>query len=471
MSRVDVLFPAETPERARQLDARQFDQGKSPSSGYRSSAQRDRDRVLYSSAFQRLAYVTQVTAPEAGHTFHNRLSHSLKVAQVGRRNAERLKKLAAAGQIDGAAAALVNTIEPEAVEASCLAHDLGHPPFGHVSETALHAQAQATLDEDFDGFEGNAQSFRIVTRLAVRTGGIPGLDLTRRTLDGLLKYPWAFSADPTKKANRKWGYYGEDEDAFRFARPDGTGASQPPGGRCLEAEIMDWADDLTYAVHDLDDFFRAGLIPLHRLGDPDSLESETLKQMLAEAKAAEPKAFPNYSADDLVAATSKALELYGPAVAYEHTAANRASMRKFGSDLITRYLEAFQVGVDEGSGQAMLSIDDDARCEVEALKLLVRVFVIRRPGLAVVQHGQEEMIRHLFSCYYEAGAPGEAGDRRLFPPEAKERLAGSKTDRERARVVVDLIAGLTETGAAELHQRLIGGSSSARALDATANFG
>jgi dGTP triphosphohydrolase len=146
-------------------------------------------------------------------------------------------------------------------------------------------------------------------------------------------------------------------------------------------------------------------------------------------------------------------------------------MRKFGSDLITRYLEAFEMGIDEHSGQAMLSIDDDARCEVEALKLLVRVFVIRRPGLAVVQHGQEEMIQQLFKCYYEAGAPGEAGDRRLFPPEAKERLAGSKNDRERARVVVDLIAGLTEAGATKLYQRLTGGSSSASALDATANFG
>jgi dGTP triphosphohydrolase len=139
--------------------------------------------------------------------------------------------------------------------------------------------------------------------------------------------------------------------------------------------------------------------------------------------------------------------------------------------LITRYLEAFKLGVDERSGQAVLSIDDDARCEVEALKLLVRVFVIRRPGLAVVQHGQAEMIQQLFRRYYEAGAPGEAGDRRVFPPEAKERLASSETDRERARVVVDLIAGLTEAGAVKLHQRLTGGSSSARALDATANFG
>jgi dGTPase len=415
--------------------------------------------------------VTQVTAPEAGHAFHNRLSHSLKVAQVGRRNAERLQRMAEAGTIKGAAADLVNTLEPDAIEASCLAHDVGHPPFGHVSEKALHRAARETLGHDFDGFEGNAQSFRIVTRLAVRVGDVPGLDLTRRTLDGLLKYPWGFSVDPEEKAHRKWGYYQDDADAFRFVRPADDSSKKNSHERCLEAEIMDWADDLTYAVHDLDDFFRAGLIPLHRLGDPDSPESELLAEMLSEAKAAEPRAFPQYSISDLVAATQQALELYGPEVLYEHTATNRASMRKFGSDLITRYLEAFRVGVDAATGQAMLEINSDARCEVEALKLLVRVFVIRRPGLAVVQHGQKELITKLFNCYFEASADGEAGDSRLFPPEARERLLRSTTPVERGRVVVDLIAGLTEAGAMKLHQRLTGGATASKALDATADFG
>lgn len=310
---MDARFPALTAEQLESLDGRQFaDKGGTAARSYRSRAQRDRDRVLYSSAFQRLAYVTQVTAPEAGHAFHNRLSHSLKVAQVGRRNAERLRRLATTGELTNAAAALAATLEPEAVEASCLAHDLGHPPFGHVSEKALHAAAQATLGKDVDGFEGNSQSFRIVTRLAVRVGDVPGLDLTRRTLNGLLKYPWGFSDDPASKANRKWGYYDGDGDAFRFARPGPDASPGDPEARCLEAEIMDWADDLTYAVHDLDDFFRAGLIPLDRLGDPSSLESEALADVLENARAAEPKAFPAYSSADLVAAVQDALEPYGP---------------------------------------------------------------------------------------------------------------------------------------------------------------
>lgn len=464
----EPLFPAVSPERREGISTRQFENNGGSAASYRSRAQRDRDRVLYCAAFQRLAYVTQVTAPEAGHAFHNRLSHSLKVAQVGRRNTERLQKLVKEGAIIGAAADQVELLDPDAVEASCLAHDLGHPPFGHIAEMALNAAAQAEIGDDFDGFEGNAQSFRIVTRLSVRIGDLPGLDLTRGSLDGLLKYPVGFSPDKAEKANRKWGYYREDEEVFRFDRPPGPESSGPENQRCLAAEIMDWADDLTYAVHDLDDFFRAGLIPLHRLGGP-SPESNAFAAMLAEAKQAEPASFPRYEIDQLVDAVHNAVGPNEPPVAYEHTASNRAGMRKFGSALITRYLEAFQLGVDPDRGLAVLKIDPDRKREVEALKMLVRVFVIRRPGMAVVQHGQKKLIENLFKCYFEA--TGSGGDRRLFPPEARERLVNSSSACERARVVVDLIAGLTEAGAVKLHQRLSGGWSSAEALDATADFG
>lgn len=447
-----------------------------PARNYRSAAQRDRDRVLYCSALQRLAYVTQVTAPEAGHTFHNRLGHSLKVAQVGRRNTERLKDLAEKGELDEGAQALVASLDPDAVEASCLAHDLGHPPFGHIAEKALHEEAQKHLGNEFDAFEGNAQSFRIVSRLAVRDDG-PGLSLTRQTLDGLLKYPWGYSYDKESKAHRKWGFYGGkpgseagDVEAFRHARPGASVQPGPDETRCLEAEIMDWADDLTYAVHDLDDFFRAGLIPLHRLVDKNSPESEGLAEMFQGVYEAEPSTFPSHSVGDLVNAARRALSVEGPRTAYEHRVANRAQMREFGSRLITRYLKGFRLV--SGGGGVELEIDDEARCEVEALKLLVRIYVIRRPGLAVVQHGQERVIRGLFNRYFEASADGEAGDRRIFPPGAMERLA--KTDgskEERARVVIDLIAGLTEASAVKLHQRLEGGWDSVRALDATAGLG
>jgi dGTPase len=169
---------------------------------WRSPGQHDRDRILYSAAFQRLAYVTQVTAPESGHVFHNRLSHSLKVAQVGRRNAERLRALAQAGDLARQAGEMAKSLDPDAVEASCLAHDLGHPPFGHIAEEVLNELAREHVGKD-GGFEGNAQSFRLVTRLAQRASG-GGLNLTRQTLDGLLKYPWHWRReDALQKRERK----------------------------------------------------------------------------------------------------------------------------------------------------------------------------------------------------------------------------------------------------------------------------
>jgi dGTPase len=471
---VERLLTPITSERLEGRDEREFPSSEpesAPGRARRSEAQRDRDRILYAQAFHRLAYVTQVTAPEAGYSFHNRLGHSLKVAQVGRRNAERLQSLAADKNITGAAASLVEALDLDAVEASCLAHDLGHPPFGHIAEQALHEAAKGDVD---DGFEGNAQSFRIVARLAVRASG-GGLNLTRQTLDGLLKYPWAHrSSDPEfgGKRTRKWGYYRDERDTFAFARagwPEETKEELPE--KCLAAEIMEWADDLTYAVHDVDDFFRAGLIPLDRLRDPKSGELKRFANLLEEARDADPDAFPDFKVDELVEAARQPLSLYGPGDPYEHTISMRASMREFGSKLITDYLEAFTLADDPDSGQVKLLIDADARCQVQALNMLVGVYVIRRPGLAVVQHGQKRVISDLFRWYSDASVAGKDGDRRLFPPGAKERLEDAEdTAAARARVVVDLISGLTESSAIQLHHRLSGGWT-APTLDATAQIG
>jgi dGTPase len=440
---------------------------------YRTTGQRDRDRILYSSAFQRLAYVTQVTAPESGHTFHNRLSHSLKVAQVGRRNAERLQRLVREKKITGGAARMVKALDPDSIEASCLAHDLGHPPFGHIAEVVLNERASEHVA---DGFEGNAQSFRIVTRLAIRTKG-PGLDLTRGTLDGLLKYPWRhWPSDPAKgqKRERKWGYYRDDEEAFKFARkgwPEERPDELPQ--RCLAAEIMDWADDLTYAVHDVDDFFRAGLVPLDRLAVPDGAERKHLRELLMEAQHADPKNFPNESIDDLLAALYRVVGMHGLDAPYEHTASARERMRSFGSKLITRYLEGFSLSNSADGKEVKLNIERRFVREVTALKMLVTVYVVRRPGLAVVQHGQTRVMSDLFEFYFRASSPRpeDGGDHRLFPPGPRERLRNaSGTSTERARVVVDLLSGLTEDAAIQLHHRLSGGWT-APTLDATAQMG
>lgn len=441
---------------------------------YRSPAKHDRDRIFYCSAFSRLAYVTQVTAPESGHTFHNRLSHSLKVAQVGRRNAERLRELAKAGEIAGRAQETVLSVDPDSVEACCLAHDLGHPPFGHIAESALNECGAAYIQDD-GVFEGNAQSFRIVTRLAQRAGG-SGLRLTRQTLDGILKYPWRWwQADPLGSSirERKWGYYQEDATAYEFARRYSSGedqANQLPE-RSLEALIMEWADDLTYAVHDIDDFFRAGLIPLHRLGEETDDEFKRLVELLEEAHAAEPKGWARHPQEIAQTVAQVAGSAYAPTGRYTHTRDHRRLMRRFGSGLITRYIGAFRVEDDPKSKKIHVRVEKHIVEEVEALKMLVRVYVIRRPGLAVVQHCQKRIVGELFEAYFKASSSGGAGDRRIFPPGVKRVLdEGSNDPAYRARVVVDLIAGLTEKNAVELHRRLYG-DGTATTLDATASMG
>jgi dGTPase len=235
---------------------------------FRTEGQRDRDRILYSSAFLRLGHVTQVTAPETGRVFHTRLTHSLKVAQVARRTAESLPKQVERGQLKDER---FSRIDPDVVEAAALAHDLGHPPFGHIAEEELHHAAAKA-----GGFEGNAQSFRIVARLALRDwtpddarAPYEGLNLTWQVLNGILKYPHVgaamYESDQVAPPPKIGAYYSEGE-LLQAVR---TQAGYTTDAKCLAAQIMDWADDLTYAVHDVEDFFRAGILPIWRLAEPE----------------------------------------------------------------------------------------------------------------------------------------------------------------------------------------------------------
>ncbi|CAI8008465.1 Deoxyguanosinetriphosphate triphosphohydrolase-like protein [Geodia barretti] len=157
----------------------------------RNPFQRDRDRIIYTSAFRRLAWVTQVVSAAEGEPFHNPLTHTLEVAQIGKRLAEKLveEQPEEAHELGG--------VEPEVVEAAGLAHDLGHPPFGHAAERELDGLVQGLQLPD--GFEGNPQSFRVVTKLAVRSAETPGLNLSRATLNAILKYPWFRHATPPNR--------------------------------------------------------------------------------------------------------------------------------------------------------------------------------------------------------------------------------------------------------------------------------
>lgn len=423
----------------------------------RTRGQRDRDRILYTSALRRLAGVTQVVSPREGHLFHNRLTHTLEVAQIGRRLAESL--VDRQGQ---ELAAAVGGVDPDVVEAACLAHDLGHPPFGHAAEEALNNWI--TKECALDGFEGNPQSFRIVTRVSVRNRTFPGLNLTCATLRAILKYPW-FRETGGGKRQRKWGAYHTENAEFRFAKALYPGDDR----KSAEAELMDWADDVAYAVHDVEDFYRSGLIPLDRLIWDESevtrfLEG-ALKRWKEESIALEyPRGQYEPEFAGLMAFLRETLpRSYSLTEAYSGSYPQRAALRTLAATLIKRYVRAIELLAPSENSNRLVRKEAQAEREVAMCKELTWHYVINSSALATQRHGQMRVVEDLIRIYWEAA---NSRDRRLLPTAYREHLEraeqGSKNDEEKrmagVRVVTDMIAGMTDQQALHIHQRLTGSS-------------
>ena len=409
----------------------------------RNDYQHDRDIILYSSALQRLSGITQVVSAGTGHVFHNRLTHTLQVAQVGRRLAEKLK----IKQKDLANA--LGGLDPDAIEAACLAHDLGHPPFGHVAEETLNRIAGSEVE----GFEGNAQSFRIVAELAFRSPDHNGLNLTRATLKGILKYPWTYPHRPLGK-EKKWGAYTSELPAYKHATGVADGRAVQ---RWVGAELMDWADDLTYSVHDVEDFYRAGLIPLHALrpdskGLPSSSERQRFLNYVAGRREKIPE-LANVKDDELDSILRELIFAFVPIDRpYEGTREQRARLRKFTSNLVGRYINGLRLHEPEDS--KTVSINEEFKTEIALLKQLTWCYVIDAPFLAIQQHAQRQIIRYLFNAFRHEVKRRPTN---LLPPYYRDRLSQiPEGDIQERRVVVDLIAGMTEAQATAVYQRMNG---------------
>jgi dGTPase len=380
-----------------------------PSQSGRNPFQRDRARVLHSSALRRLAGKTQVVEPSSASVPRTRLTHSLECAQVGR-------ELGAALGCD-----------PDLVDAACLAHDLGHPPYGHNGETALDEAAAAC-----GGFEGNAQSLRLLTRLEVKVPGA-GLNLTRATLDAATKYPWTKRQDTTK-----YGVYADDAEVFTWLR---EGA--PEGRRCLETQVMDWADDVAYSVHDLEDGVVAGLIPLG-----------VLRGDRAEVAAIASRLYSDAAPDDLEAALVELLDQPWWPGDYDGGVASQAALKGATSSLIGRFCRAAerQTRTVHGDGPltryaADLVVPASARAECAALKAVTARYVMDRPGVRLAQERERQVVAELVARLAER-APGP------LEPAYADAWNAATDDAARLRVVVDQVAGLTDAAAAGLHELL-----------------
>lgn len=410
----------------------------------RTAAQRDRDRILYNSAFRRLAGVTQVVSADEGDVFHNRLTHSLKVAQFGRRIAEHLAK-----ETDYRVLEQLGGLDPDVVETACLAHDIGHPPFGHVAEKELQK-----LSEKIGSFEGNAQSFRVVTNLALHafwdssksSPRYRGLDLTRASLNAVLKYPWKFGENG-EDSKKKWGAYQSESDDFGFARDGKT-----QNLRSLEAELMNWADDVTYSVHDMEDFYKAGLIPLDRLRlDPRS-RGKFFDAAFSRANgdAAKSIASGQFSKTDLESSFEAILGTMPIEEPYSGTHEQRCRLRSLTSGLIGMYIKAAYLTSDSDNP---LIIEPERQRSVLMFKELTWQFVILNPNLGTQQHGHRKIIGGLFDMYKEQV---EKNKFEAFPVGTRESLLAASSEPERLRACIDLIAGMTEQQAVQMYQRMAG---------------
>ena len=376
--------------------------------------ERDRARVLHTSALRRLAAKTQVVEVDAGDFPRTRLTHSLECAQIGR-------------ELGGALGC-----DPDLVDAACLAHDLGHPPFGHNGESAL-----ADVAAPCGGFEGNAQSLRLLTRLEAKVPGA-GLNLTRATLDATLKYPWL--AGPGLP---KYGAYADDAEAFAWIR---QGA--PAGRSSLEAQVMDWADDVAYSVHDLEDGLHAGLITLPALRD------ETERKAISELTASQYVTPGSASPEELAGVFGELLALPCWPAGFDGGPQSLAALKNLTSELIGRLCgAAHQATLAASGGQPLtryaadLQVPRRQRLECALLKGVTAYYVMSREGAAATQARERELIMELAAAV-RMGAP-DTLDAALRPG---YEAAGNDTGR--LRVVVDQVATLTDTSAVTWHARL-----------------
>ena len=378
---------------------------------------RDKARVLHSAGLRRLSAKTQVMSAGADDFPRTRLTHTLEVAQIGRELGDALG------------------CDPDLVETACLVHDLGHPPFGHNGEEALH---KASLD--IGGFEGNAQTFRLLTRLeskTIRDGRSLGLNLTRATLDAATKYPWAFDGK-----NPKFGFYEEDKEIFDWVRLNAKSQT-----KVFEAQVMDIADDIAYSVHDIEDaIYGQHFSPLALDSEPEFKEV---------VKLAATEYAPEINEDNLNKALNSLIKQSWWVKSFTATQVDMAALKNMTSHLIGKFTEEIEQATKAGNKaenftryNANLIVPLETKAQIAVLKAVVNLFVMQRKGAAENYAKEQDLILNIVD--------GLQNNPQKLDPQFKHQFENAGSSKEAKRAVIDQVASLTDSSARRLAQEFVG---------------
>ena len=381
---------------------------------------RDRARVLHSAAFRKLSAKTQVLSPTSGDFARTRLTHSLEVAQVGRELANSLG------------------VNPDLVDMGCLAHDLGHPPFGHNGEAALNFWAA-----DIGGFEGNAQTFRILSRLEPKiydqSGISRGLNLTRASLDAATKYPWQLSRAAEFGSTTKFGVYEDDLEVFGWMR---HGA--PDGAKCVEAQIMDFADDVAYSVHDFEDSIVEGFVIAAEISDSNSDEA-----LIDDISKWSGGTLARVQLEEALASlrTSK-YWLHE----FDGSPRHLAQLKNLASDIIGSFVSRTTQAILQNASKNSLTryragviVPSKVRSEIAVLKGIVASSVMTHNSRQPYYEDQRSLLIELADTLLAKNGFG-------LDPQATEAWGAAHSDHSKKRVIVDSVASLTDPAAIALHK-------------------